>query len=49
MNKLMAGSFICVLVFGSISFAQTREQKLKMIKPKMKLVVLALQQLHQGC
>ena len=34
MNKLMAGSFICVLVFGSISFAQTREQKVKDDKTK---------------
>lgn len=34
MNKLMAGSFICVLVFCSLSFAQTREQKVKDDKTK---------------
>ena len=34
MNKLMSGSFICVLVFCSISFAQTREQKVKDDKTK---------------
>ncbi|MBJ7494860.1 MAG: thioredoxin family protein [Gemmataceae bacterium] len=34
MNKLMSCSFICVLVFCSLSFAQTREQKVKDDKTK---------------